>query len=56
MQEIATVCMVILAAICLSLGCAQLGTLVQDNCRLEQEQQWADETALILQQVDARHD
>lgn len=56
MQEIATIGAVILSSICLSWGCAQLGTLVQDKYQDLQEQQWADETALILQQVDARND
>lgn len=56
MQEIMAVCVVILSSICLSWGCAHLGTFVQDNSRQQQERQWADENALIIQQVDASHD
>jgi len=56
MQEIAAVLLLILMAIGLSLGGSQFGTAAQDISRQHQEEIWAEEKQLMLQEIDSQRE
>lgn len=56
MQEIAAILLLMLLAIGLSWGGAQFGTAAQDISRQHQEEIWAEEKRLMLQQIDLQRE
>lgn len=56
MQELVVVVLLVLAAIGLSWGGSHFGTAAQDMSRQRQEEQWAAEKELMLQEIDANQE
>ena len=56
MQELAAIGVLILLAIGLSWGGSHFGTVAQDRSRQQQEERWADEKELMLQEIDANRE